>query len=259
MNLSESLKARLSTAAVAIPLALFLLYLGRPVVDALVILFAVLMMREWDSLVSGNRLGQLASADAMSLTVIGSSLLLVSHAHFGYAATFVVLGILASLFVRKEKHSWHSLGLTYVTVPVFATFYILDHLGISGFLWLLVTVWAVDILAFAFGKVLGGPKIAPSISPNKTWAGLLGGIFGATLTCLAFQYFVLYPMEISPLILGPLIAVVAQAGDFWESYVKRRFGVKDSSNILPGHGGILDRMDGFMTAATLVALLLWMS
>lgn len=257
MILSASLKARVLTALVAIPIALALFYLGRPVVDALIVLCAVLMMREWDSMVSGKPLGQLSGMDALSLTAIGSSLLLVTHNDFLIAAIVAGLGIVATLTARKENKVWHSVGIGYIAVCVFATFFVLIRLGIPGFLWLLVTVWAIDIFAFVFGKVLGGPKIAPAISPNKTWAGLLGAIVGAVLACLAFQFYSLYPMGLELLILGPLIAVVAQAGDFWESFVKRKFGVKDSSNILPGHGGLLDRMDGFVAASVLIAVLIW--
>jgi phosphatidate cytidylyltransferase len=255
--LSASLKARVLTALVAIPIALALFSLGRPVIDALIVLCAVLMMREWDSMVSGRSLGQLSGMDGLSLATIGSSLLLVTHDHFLIAAIIAGLGFVATFIARKEKRTWHSVGIAYIAVCVFATFFILTHLGISGFLWLLVTVWAIDIFAFAFGKVLGGPKIAPAISPNKTWAGLLGAMVGAVLSCWIFQIFSLYPMSFELFILAPLIAIVAQTGDFWESFVKRKFGVKDSSNILPGHGGLLDRMDGFVAASVLVAALIW--
>ena len=129
------------------------------------------------------------------------------------------------------------------------------------------SVILVDTFAYAFGRTLGGPKIAPRISPSKTWAGLLGGIVGATLALVLWTTFasananVSYrpPLEYAALILpGALIAVAAQAGDFFESWLKRRAGVKDSSNLIPGHGGVFDRTDGVIPVAILIGLALQM-
>ena len=124
-------------------------------------------------------------------------------------------------------------------------------------------VICVDTFAYAFGRTLGGPKIAPRISPSKTWAGLLGGVVGATIALLVWTEFssagsnVVYrpPMEYAALILpGAAIAVVAQAGDFFESWLKRRAGMKDSSNLIPGHGGVFDRTDGLLPVAILIGM-----
>ena len=132
---------------------------------------------------------------------------------------------------------------------------------VSLLLLIIGSVILVDIFAYFFGRTLGGPKIAPSISPSKTWAGLLGGIVGATAAL--FAYFALgapgeaYPiwfLELLPF--GALIAVVAQSGDFFESWLKRRAGVKDSSNLIPGHGGVLDRVDGLLPVAIGIGLVL---
>jgi phosphatidate cytidylyltransferase len=112
----------------------------------------------------------------------------------------------------------------------------------------------VDVFAYFFGRTIGGPKIAPAISPSKTWAGLFGGIVGATVAI--FLYFSIgTPSQMSPLWFiemlpfGALVAVLAQTGDFFESWLKRRAGVKDSSNLIPGHGGVLDRVDGMLPVA----------
>jgi phosphatidate cytidylyltransferase len=121
------------------------------------------------------------------------------------------------------------------------------------------TVILVDIGAYFAGRTIGGPKIAPSISPSKTWAGLLGGVIGATLALLAYfgwgtaaagyRNFSGLPMIFELLPFGAAIAVVAQVGDFFESWLKRRAGVKDSSHLIPGHGGVLDRVDGLLAVA----------
>jgi phosphatidate cytidylyltransferase len=112
----------------------------------------------------------------------------------------------------------------------------------------------VDVFAYFFGRTLGGPKIAPAISPSKTWAGLFGGIVGATVAIFLYfsigapsQISLLWFIEMLPF--GALVAVLAQTGDFFESWLKRRAGVKDSSNLIPGHGGVLDRVDGMLPVA----------
>jgi phosphatidate cytidylyltransferase len=118
--------------------------------------------------------------------------------------------------------------------------------------WAMALVWATDIGAFFAGRAIGGPKLMPAVSPNKTWAGLIGGVLGAGLFALALTSWGLpWPLVFAT----PVLAVVAQGGDLYESWLKRRAGVKDSSNILPGHGGVLDRLDGLVPVAPIAALL----
>lgn len=132
---------------------------------------------------------------------------------------------------------------------------------VSLLLLIIGSVILVDIFAYFFGRTLGGPKIAPAISPSKTWAGLLGGVIGATTALFAYfafgahgDFYPIWFLEMVPF--GALIAVVAQAGDFFESWLKRRAGVKDSSNLIPGHGGILDRVDGLLPVAIAIGSVL---
>ena len=150
----------------------------------------------------------------------------------------------------------YTFGLPYIALPA-ASLVWLRADPASGFetiLWLLCIVWATDIGAYAFGRIIGGPKLAPRFSPKKTWAGLIGGMVSAAavgagiaagwgLSVLGFA------------LLSAGLAVVSQAGDLFESWVKRRFNVKDSSNIIPGHGGVLDRVDGVLPVAVVVAVL----
>ena len=139
------------------------------------------------------------------------------------------------------------------------------YVGLAG--WLLIqinsvpvlllvigSVVLVDVFAYFFGRTIGGPKIAPAISPSKTWAGLLGGIVGATAAMvLYFVYAAEDQFQVGSIAgllpVGALIAIIAQSGDFFESWLKRRAGVKDSSNLIPGHGGVLDRVDGLLPVA----------
>jgi phosphatidate cytidylyltransferase len=122
-------------------------------------------------------------------------------------------------------------------------------------LWLFGVVWATDIGAYTVGKMVGGPRIAPSISPNKTWAGLVGGMAVAAVWSYAWElYFGSDPWVLAAI--GLVAAIISQVGDFALSFAKRRFGVKDSSSLIPGHGGVLDRIAGLLTTGPAAALLL---
>jgi phosphatidate cytidylyltransferase len=126
--------------------------------------------------------------------------------------------------------------------------------GLNLTLLMLLMVWATDIGAYFAGRTIGGPKILPKISPKKTWAGLFGGMISSAITGLLFALFMDSESTLLLAILGVAIAIVAQTGDFFESWVKRKFDVKDSGDIIPGHGGILDRIDGIMTAAPIMLI-----
>ena len=128
--------------------------------------------------------------------------------------------------------------------------------GVAWTVILFAVTWAADIGAYATGRLIGGPKLWPRISPNKTWAGFVGGLVLATLTAIGLGA-VLPELRISPLasgIIGLFGGAATMAGDLWESVLKRRFGVKDSGDLIPGHGGLLDRVDGLMFAAIALGL-----
>lgn len=150
------------------------------------------------------------------------------------------------------------------TVYIGAAAVILARLPVPGVLLLVGAVICVDTFAYFFGRTIGGPKMAPRVSPSKTWAGLLGGVVGATLWLGLFWSVLGRSSETLASVLGnwgiivavgTAVAVAAQAGDFFESWLKRRAGVKDSSKLIPGHGGVFDRVDGLLPVALLVGLL----
>lgn len=145
------------------------------------------------------------------------------------------------------------LGLTVVAAAVAGLWIIRDELGFTAALWVLAIVWATDIGAYFAGRAFGGARLAPRISPSKTWSGLIGGmiaalVVGATLGDRA-------GIEGVPLWIGAPMGVLAQAGDLAQSWMKRRAGVKDSGRIIPGHGGVFDRVDGLLPVAILLGLL----
>ena len=149
---------------------------------------------------------------------------------------------------------WYIGGFLYALAAAVSLLWIRDRSydGLALVLWIFLIVWGTDIGAYFTGRRIGGPKLAPAISPGKTWAGFYGGVVAATLVGGAWAAFAgLHPVI---LLLAPLFAVAAQAGDLFESWMKRRAGVKDSGAWLPGHGGIFDRLDGLLPVAILTAL-----
>lgn len=151
---------------------------------------------------------------------------------------------------------WTVAGFFYALIPALAILWVRDRFIPGGFelvMWVFLVTWAVDVGAYAAGRAIGGPKLAPRISPNKTWAGLAGGVLLATLASFLWTDATQRVLPATLNWLAPLFAVAAQGGDLFESALKRRAGVKDSSNILPGHGGVMDRVDGLVVVAVLTA------
>ncbi|MBP7065886.1 MAG: phosphatidate cytidylyltransferase [Ferrovibrio sp.] len=261
--LGSALTKRILSALVMLPLALAALWFGKWIFAGLVALAAVLMLREWQRLPDGPE--NQAAPDAKALALGGAALVLaIALMRLDQRlASFIVLlfGALAYLWLQPARRRWAFGGMVYVGLPSLSLIWLRDqpeHGRLIVF-WLLLVVWATDTGAYAFGRLIGGPKLIPAISPNKTWAGLLGGML-----CAALAGFGVAQLEpgLPALLLGlfaALVAVVSQAGDFFESGAKRRFGVKDSGALIPGHGGALDRLDGVLFAAPFVAfgLLLW--
>ncbi len=147
-------------------------------------------------------------------------------------------------------------GLFYVGIPALCLIWLREQ-GIMPVLMVILAVWMTDCGAYIVGRKVGGPKLAPVISPNKTWSGLLGGVFAAALVVGALAARYQLPYWGGYIGVGAVLAVVAQLGDLFESHMKRRAGVKDSGTIIPGHGGVLDRIDGLLTAVPLFTIFVW--
>jgi phosphatidate cytidylyltransferase len=176
----------------------------------------------------------------------------------GYTFAVLVAAIATGMFyewtriVRGWGPAWYIGGFVYCLLPAFALLWIRDRsgdLGVPLLLWVFLVTWATDIGAYFVGRRYGKRKLAPSISPGKTVEGLWGGVAAAALFGAAW----VWGTGLSPvlLLLAPLFALAAQAGDLFESRMKRRAGVKDSGAWLPGHGGLLDRLDGLVPVAVL--------
>ncbi|MFN7177641.1 MAG: phosphatidate cytidylyltransferase, partial [Thermaurantiacus sp.] len=171
---------------------------------------------------------------------------------------FIGAGVLLLVAVSFGPRGRLSLvaGLLYAGLAGIALIWMRGlELGFQLILWTMALVWATDILAYFAGRAIGGPKLAPRISPKKTWAGLGGGVLAAAAASALIGLAFGWSAPIALLLLaGALLAIVAQGGDLFESWLKRRQGVKDSGRILPGHGGVMDRVDGLVPVALVVAL-----
>jgi phosphatidate cytidylyltransferase len=242
------LRSLIGTALAAVAIAA--LSAGGAVLWALLTLVAVIALIEWAGLVKAHR----------ARLGIGLIVLLVG---MSYAlptlwgperSTLALLLIAAMLMALFPKAALTAVGVGYVGTAAIAILFLrAQPLGFALALWTLAIVWATDIGAYFAGRTIGGPRLAPVISPNKTWAGLIGGMIAAGIVGGAIAYVGHLPG--GTYWLAPLLAVAAQLGDLAESGMKRRIGVKDSGHILPGHGGLLDRIDGVLPVAILVAAL----
>jgi phosphatidate cytidylyltransferase len=174
---------------------------------------------------------------------------------------FAILVALASVIMFHEWRrivagwgfGWKAAGFIYALIPALALLWIRDRApqGFELVIWVFLVTWSTDIGAYFAGRAIGGSKLAPSISPNKTIAGLVGGMLSAGLAGFAWADFAHLPRIL--ILLAPVFALGAQIGDLFESGLKRRAGIKDSGTWLPGHGGALDRLDGLVVVATLTA------
>jgi phosphatidate cytidylyltransferase len=249
----NNLALRIVSSLVLAPLALAAAYFGGLSFLSFWALAALGVLWEWQTLVCEHDRNPVLAIGVVTLAGCG---LLLAFDRIGIAATLVALGSFAVATLALRAHRlWCIAGLLYAAVLLIAAVVLRGDvsLGFAAILFLFVIVWLTDIVAYFVGRAVGGPKLMPAVSPNKTWSGALGGTLAATVggVLLARQFGV-----------GPASAVVAfglsvvsQAGDLAESALKRRFAVKDAGSLLPGHGGLMDRLDGFIAAAAAAAAL----
>ncbi len=165
------------------------------------------------------------------------------------------IGLVAVAALSPERRNWSATGFLYAAAAEIASVLVRlhpDH-GFAALFFVLLVVWAADIGGYFAGRAIGGPKLWERVSPKKTWAGAIGGLFLSLAVAGGFAAF--GAGKTGPLLaLGAILSVISQLGDLFESAVKRRFGVKDSSHVIPGHGGLLDRLDGFVAAVVAAAI-----
>ena len=261
-KIPSGLASRVLSALVLAPVVLVSIAAGSPWFDLILILAAGLMAREWGRMAES---GRPKLSTAILAVIVMAGVVGITMNVNPYILLVAGLGCSIVLFFWAKRAgvpapAWLALGAIAIGIPCMA----LDWLradpdyGQLTIFWLFGVVWATDIGAYAAGRAIGGAKLAPRISPNKTWAGLGGGVISAGLVGYGVAaWFVQAPHPLTLAGLSAALAVLAQLGDLGESGLKRHFGVKDSGRLIPGHGGVLDRCDGLLSTAPAVALLCW--
>jgi phosphatidate cytidylyltransferase len=256
------LRKRALSAALLVPAAILCIWLGAEAWAALMAAAVALLGWEWVRLCgfSTRRLPGLA----VPVAVLVAGVLAVDGAMLAalgvLAAAFAALwGVSAPRFRRALPGFWLGFGVLYIGLAGVSLIHLRGDAaaGLSNVLFLFMVVWSSDIGAYLAGRRFGGPKLAPAISPNKTWSGAAGGLVSAMAVGWLAAY-VMEPAMLPPLrvlLVAAILGVLAQVGDLFESWLKRRFHVKDTSSLIPGHGGLLDRLDGVLSAAPAAALL----
>jgi phosphatidate cytidylyltransferase len=247
----SNLAMRVISAAVLTPLTIYAAYLGGWPFAVFWAAAAIAVLWEWTTLVAGpgNRLMFSSCASALAIAA-----LLDWRDRPVVAFLLVGLGALAALiFAPRGRRLWITGGIAYSGTMLLAPMLLRDDDadGFFALALLFAVVWTTDVLGYFVGRAIGGPKLAPSISPKKTWSGAVAGTLGAIVVAVAVAAaFRVHGRDVIA-VLALLLSVTAQLGDLFESWVKRQFGAKDASNLVPGHGGVMDRLDGFWAAAVL--------
>ena len=255
----RTLRTKIASGLVLAAVALACAWAGGWPWVVLVALVGAVLAWEWASLCAGRPALRPDLAGGLSMAVVCAAILLTGWLGVRVGLPVLAAGAAVSGLVaagkRSANHFWRMLGMFYVGVPCLAIVWLRGSAdaGLPVLLWALALVWATDVAAYVAGKRLGGPKLAPRISPGKTWAGLAGGALAAAAVGAAAALWAGTGPVAGLVVLSAALALVEQAGDLIESAAKRRFGVKDSSAIIPGHGGFLDRVDGLMAVAVAVA------
>jgi phosphatidate cytidylyltransferase len=248
----HNLLLRIVASLVMAPLAIALAYAGGWLWTGLVTAAAIGLFAEWLAVIGvRNR----------PLLVLGALVLLaaawVEAEQFNgtNVSLVVALGVIVAAIFSRERRGWAVLGIAYALLASIASSLVRRDpaSGFAALMLVLLVVWATDIGGYFAGRKIGGPKLWPQVSPKKTWAGAIGGFVASLAVAAGFAAFS-FGKVVPLLLLAAALSVAAQLGDLFESAVKRRFGVKDSSHIIPGHGGLMDRLDGFVAAIVLAAI-----
>lgn len=253
--LGSELALRVGSALVLVPLAIGTAYLGGWLFALFWGAAAMGVLWEWTALVARNdqRSVPLTGGASLALAVV-----LVAAGHLLAAVVVLAMGAIgAASLALAERRTWVAGGIPYAGALALAPIVLRadDADGFLAVIFLFAIVWTTDISAYFAGRTLGGPKLMPQVSPNKTWAGAVGGLIASVVVALALAKMAGLTALFALAMLAVVLSVFAQGGDLFESFLKRRFHAKDSSHLIPGHGGLMDRLDGFVSASVAAALI----
>jgi phosphatidate cytidylyltransferase len=260
---ANNLVLRVASAAVLGPLVLVLAYIGGWLFFLLCAAAGAGILWEWTKLVADGADARIlipgfaALAFAFALTGVDEPGAAAAMIFIGAVLAAGVMAAWPRRFPARNPRVWGSCGIVYAGIAFLGPALLRRDpaWGFAAVLFVALTVWATDIFAYAVGRTCGGPLLWPQVSPNKTWSGALGGVLGGVAAGTSVAYSSGVDKLVAVGIVALLLSVLTQAGDLFESAVKRRFDAKDAGSLIPGHGGLMDRLDGFLVAA-FVALLI---
>ncbi|MDG4897809.1 phosphatidate cytidylyltransferase [Mesorhizobium sp. WSM4976] len=257
----SNLQQRVISAIVMAALTLVLTWLGGLPFRLFCAGITALIFYEWTHMArpgNGAALGLLP--EALILVFIGALIAGVPALWLLLLVAMLVAVAAVAARIREAAH-WEASGVAYAALSSFSLAYLRDdnHSGLMAILFLFAVVWATDIAAYFVGRAVGGPKLAPSISPGKTQSGAVGGAVGGLVAGLLLAIAAGAGNLVQLGLAALALSIVSQVGDLFESWVKRRHGAKDSSNLIPGHGGVMDRVDGLVAAAFALYVIGWVS
>lgn len=253
--LPRDMKSRIISGVLMAAAAFGFSWAGSVPFAMLVLVTSIIMCWEWGRIVRGQTWDV---AHLVHLITVAGGCLVTALGSAALGLIVVLAGALAIVPIKlSERSQLSALGALYVGVPAVALLWLRAD-GSWGFLAIMlvfVAVWTTDTFAYVFGRSIGGSKLWPSISPNKTWAGFAGGVGMAVVAGAVYAQAVPGGQALWLAPVAGLLGACSQGGDLLESALKRQFGVKDSSGLIPGHGGVMDRLDGLVAAATLAAVI----
>ena len=258
----RNLSRRIASALVLAPIGIIAAFFGGWLFLAACAIAAGIILWEWTSLV-------VRSADPVilvpGLTALLAAAILAGASEAGPAMGVVAAGTMLTGAVMAawpgryvpDTALWGAGGVIYAGIVLLSPVLLRSdpEFGFAALLFLFATVWATDVFAYLVGRKLGGPLLWPQVSPNKTWSGAIGGLGGGVAAGTLVAYASGGTKPVAAAVLALILSIVAQGGDLFESAVKRRFGAKDASSLIPGHGGVMDRLDGFLFAAFVAVLI----
>jgi phosphatidate cytidylyltransferase len=247
---SGDLIARIVSSVVLAPVVLGAVWFGGWALAILAAAAGAILMFEWLT-VTGRPPRSVPGAIAIVAVAAGILIAGLSYMFVGIA----IVGVAAIVLFAATRDIWLGGGIVYAATMAISLLAIRFDLGygLIGVIFVLAVVWATDIAAYAAGRTVGGPKLWPAVSPKKTWAGSIGGLIAAVVAGLLVAVVAGERPGLAVAAVAFVLSLACQAGDLFESAVKRKFGVKDASRLIPGHGGLLDRVDGLTFAAPLAA------
>lgn len=260
---ARNLMRRIASALVLAPVAIAAAYLGGWLFFCLCAVAAGVILWEWTWLVV--RAGDLRILLPGSAALL-AAMALTKESQAGAAIGIIAIGAVlagAGLAARPRRYptanpaTWAAAGVVYAGIALLGPALLRGdpEWGFAAIVFLFATVWATDICAYLAGRTVGGPLLWPALSPHKTWAGAVGGLVGGVAAGTVVAYASVGTRPAVAGVLALILSIVTQGGDLLESAIKRRFGVKDAGRLIPGHGGMMDRLDGFLAAALAAALI----